>query len=687
MLRLVRFTATFYRQTAVMLAVSTLAVAPICAAEEKFSTPPLAVLPTPSDRPKADGPARFVDAEKGSDDHDGSEAKPWRTVMRGLSGTAAGETLYLRGGVYYENVRLATSGRPDAPITIRSYPGELATIDGGYAEFARNPAAAWEPVEGTKDEFRSTRTYGNIRYALGSFGDSLVGLNTYYHRIDLTAEGEEWVTIGVGKDANPALSKSKAQREDIKPVYCGPGLWYDPASQRIHARLAHTHLVNRPNYSGPTDPRLVPLVVTPAHAVPLHFDGAQHVRLQDLVIRGGGHDTVLFDQADQIEFDNVTVWCGANGLRAKGLRNFKLHHSGLYGNVPPWTFRTDTSLRARPGSGTRDVTRLNTHAMLVPDGNREFDVYAFPQNDQWEISYCTFSDGHDGVYVGGLNVRFHHNLIERTQDDGIYLSPMYPSYSPLPYEVHVYQNVIRNCLTALAFGGPEVLNTDKCYIYRNVIDMTAQVPTGRPTEPGMPARTTPGNPMGDHGSPPWSAMWIYQNTVHTLSGGRSAEASLTNVPTAERPRYFVNNLLTAGYRAAPGEGASTASAGAAPKPAKAPLVLVPAPGLGLSDGNLYWFAYVDPTQQDQIFAKYRKSPEFEGSKEKYDGGFTSRSLTGDPKLDDRDVPQAGSPAVDAGAAVPAEWPDPLRESDAGKPDIGAIPAGGTPLSVGRFAKP
>jgi len=674
------------RSTFLLLLVASGIAAGEVAGQTTFSTPPLVKLPEPSQRAKAEGAARFVDAAKGNDDDDGSEARPWRTVMRGLAGIAAGETLYLRGGIYYENARCAVVGRPDAPITIRSYPGELATIDAGFPEFLRTPAEAWEPVPGTKDEYRSSRTYGNIRYALGSFGDSFVGLNTYYHRIDLTAEGEEWVQIGVSAAARPELLKQRQQpREDIKPVYCGPGLWYDPTTARIHVRLAHTHLVNRPNYTGPTDPRQVPLIIAPAHAVPLRLEGAKHVRLQDLVIRGGGHETVLFEQCEEIECDNLTVWCGSNGIRGTGLRNFRLHHSGVYGNVPPWTFRTDTSLRARPGSGTRDVSRLNTHALLVPSAHRESDVYAFPQNDRWEIDHCTFADGHDGVYLGGLNLRFHHNLLERTQDDGIYLSPMYASYSAVPFEIHVYQNVIRDCLTSLAFGGPEQRNTDRVFIYRNLLQLNTLVATARPTEKGMPARMTPSHPMGDHGSPPWSTMRIYHNTIHTLEPGRSAEGGMTNAAAIERPRYLINNLFTVGYRPVAGDHAASASAEPA-KAARAPLVMVPAADMGLSDGNLYWFARVDAGQQDSIFAKYRMSPEFAASAKTYPGGFTSRSRTGDPKLDDREVPTPGSAALDAGAPVPADWPDPLREQDAGAPDIGALPLGAAPPSVGRYAQ-
>jgi hypothetical protein len=663
-----------------VVVVGWLAASSTIAAES--SAPAMARLPEPSNRPRSAGPAKFVDAERGDDANDGSEAKPWRTITRALEGVGPGDTLYLRGGIYYENVRVAVSGREDAPLTIRSFPGELATIDAGYAEFARSPQTAWEPVPGTKDEYRSTKPYGNIRYAMGSFGDSFIGLNTYYHPQDLRAVNEAWVELPAPVEADP----KKRRKADIEPVYCGPGLWYDPATSRIHVRLAHTALVNRPNYQGPTDPRTLPLIVTPAHAIPLRCDGANHVRFQDLVVRGGGHDTVIFEQCQDVGFDNITVWCGANGVRGYGLRDFLMTGCGVYGNVPPWTFRTDTSLRARPGSGTRDISRLNTHALLVPSAMRENDVYAFPQNDRWEISYCTFSDGHDGVYLGGLNLKFHHNLLERTQDDGIYLSPMYASYSQTPYEIHVYQNVIRDCLTAFAFGGTELRNTDRAYLYRNIIDLTHLVPTGRPTETGAECRLTAGNPMGDHGSPPWTAMWIYQNTVHAIEAGRAAEFALTGAAAPERPRYFVNNLLTVGYRPVAGTKAEIGSwQPYAGKPPRAPAVSVPPVDTGLSDGNLYWVVGVDPTIGASIFDKYRKSKEFAESQKTYDGGFTSRSLVADPQLDEHDVPRAGSPAIDAGANVPAEWTDPLREQDRGRPDIGALPAGAKPLEVGRYA--
>ena len=71
-----------------------------------------------------------------------------------------GDTLVLHGGTYYEHLAPTKSGTEQAPITIRSYPGELAILDGGIREFYDDPAHAWEPFsQGAEGEFRSTKSY------------------------------------------------------------------------------------------------------------------------------------------------------------------------------------------------------------------------------------------------------------------------------------------------------------------------------------------------------------------------------------------------------------------------------------------------------------------------------------------------------------------------------------------------
>lgn len=492
-------------------------------AEEARSHPPLRPLPQASDRPAASGPTLHVDATNGSDDNDGSKDSAWKTIAHALTQVQAGDTLYLRGGTYYEHVYCSVTGTAEKPITVRSYPGELAVIDGAFAEFFAEPASAWEPFEqGSVGEYRSTRPFRNLRNIHGRFGDSMVGLQVYYHIEDLRGER-----------------------------YVGPGIWYDRATGHIHARLAHyeaTGLVRArtpltlkylphrlhtlESYSGETDASKLPLIIAPYHSVPLLIDRAQHVRFQDLVFRGGGYDAVDIRHGEHLEFDNVTIYAGAYGLRARNTGPMKLHNSAIYGSVPPWSTRGETSLRERPWeSKGRNLTRLNTHALIIPAAGDEYSVYYFPYNHLWDISYCEFADAHDGVYMGDLDgLKFHHNYVHNFQDDGVYLSSFRKLYYPQHGPRLFYQNVISGCIMSFAFGGDARLSSD-VHVLRNILDASAVV--------------------SDHGSPPWESMRWYHNTI--LANPRFILSSRTG----GRPWQVFNNLLLMGSATSgkPQEGA------------------------------------------------------------------------------------------------------------------------------------
>ena len=115
--------------------------------------------------------------------------------------------------------------------------------------------------------------------------------------------------------------------------------------------------------------------------------------------------------------------------------------------------------------------------MLVTEGSYEFEIFYYPHHHDWDVSYCDFGDGHDGVYLSGSNIRFHHNWVDGIQDDAVYLS------SPSPYfnrDIYIYQNLIRQCWMAFgghARGGPG----GKIYIFRNVSDLRKNVQFSRPT--------------------------------------------------------------------------------------------------------------------------------------------------------------------------------------------------------------
>jgi len=627
-------------------------------APAKFlSHPPLRPLPTASSRPLPAGLVRCVDARKGDDSADGSEKQPWKTIGHALGRLKAGETLCLRGGVFHEQVTVALSGSQEKPITIRSYPGEVAIIDGGIPEFLEKPEEAWEPVAGgAPGEFRSKRFHPNLRDVLGAFGDSLIGLHVYHNAVDLRTDNEWWDL------QNPDDPKNS----DVKPVYCGPGLWYDRAEGRIHIRLTHTHVPGIENYAGESDPRKLPLVLAPFRSAPLHADGAGHIRFQDLVIRGGGYDTVLLDQSHDLEFENVTIFGSTYGVRATGMQRLKLDHCGMVGSVPPWCFRADTRLRSYGGQIRRDITRFGTHALLVQEAGREYSVFAYPLNDDWEIAHCDFTGSHDGLYLGGINVKFHHNRLWGTQDDGIYLSPMYARIGKSKAELHIYQNVFGNCLTALAFGGSELQNSDTVYLYRNVFDLRNPVKTGRPSSRDPKPRFSAGGVIGDHGSLPYSSMFFYHNTFVMADHARGADMGLFNATSAERPRCSFNNILLHFDRLPP-------------------LPAIDAQHDARAEGNLYWQPGPGLTPEAAAaLLKPRRVPATAKVETLFLTGdpHFARALA-DPSAQNDYRLQAGSAAVDAGVELPADLPDPLRRQDKGKPDIGALPLGAEPLQAGR----
>src|SRR5687768_14523989 len=99
-----------------------------------LSHPPMRPLPEPSNRPLPSDALRFVDPRMGDDSQLGSKERPWRTIAHALPLLSAGDTLVLRGGVYYETIRCSLSRTLEKPSTIRSAPGERATVDGGFRE-------------------------------------------------------------------------------------------------------------------------------------------------------------------------------------------------------------------------------------------------------------------------------------------------------------------------------------------------------------------------------------------------------------------------------------------------------------------------------------------------------------------------------------------------------------------------
>lgn len=635
------------------------------------SPAPMRPLPAPLNAPLAAGAKWFVDAKHGNDSHAGNDTAPWKTLAHALHQLKPGDTLYLRGGVYYESVSLARSGTEAAPIIIASYPGELAVIDGGLREFAESPATSWEPLNGgAEGEYVSTKTFPNADarrpptqflpnswepmwgledqrpLALGHFADSMVPLHGYRTHADLQSTNELWIG-GKEEESGPGF-------------YCGPGLWFNRDTGRIHIRLAHTQLAGLGDraYRGETDPRKLPLVIALGFCDEVvRATGVKHVRLQGLVFRGAtGSPMISLYGAEDIALDHVTVFGGFPGILINACKNIHITHSAFRSLAAPWTSRAHMKYR-----GTA------SYAVVLRDDQ--------PTNENIEFAFCEFTDGHDFAFLRYVkNLQFHHNFVDNFNDDGLECGPKLRSHT-----MFIHENRIGAILSPFTQheGDKDESPVDHdpksgMFVYRNVIDLRAGTYKSPPKQPDATGAFMheEGHLVGDHGGPIWPVMRFYQNTVlretpvfrdHLLFG--LATGGLKNTE-----RDVFNNLFVQ-INKVPGVGFAG----------------VREAGNVREGGNILWGVKDGPAMKGDPFAKFRTSPIFIASRKFYEPGLTTQDRVVDPKF--VSVPndlrlQSDSPAVNSGQRLPTEWPDPFPAADGKTPDVGALPLGAQPWGVG-----
>ncbi len=625
------------RHAGLWLAISLLARAAVA-----DPTPPMRPLPKPSARVAATGPVFYVDPKLGDDAAAGSTAKPWKTLQAAAKHLKAGDTLYLRGGVYFETAAISVAGTAAAPITIRSMPGEVAILDGGLREFAESSKTAWEPVKGAPDEYRSTATYPNLVrtvgfergvWVVGNFADSMVPLHGYKYDADLRSENQYW---------------NVSNTEPGTGIYLGPGLWFDWQTHRIHIRMSPTKLKSQgaANYRGTSDPRTIPLVIGIDHT-PLTVTKSKFLRLQDLVIRGSATRTVDLEDSSNIELDGLTIYGGSPALFVQSTDHLKLIRSVVRGSAAPWSSRASMKYR----------------------GNSPYLVIAsnkLPQSHDWELAFDEFTDGHDGLVIDSIKtLRFHHNWIDNFNDDGIYLT--FPPREAVGDDIQIYENTFSRTYTTLAFaqdtkGGNPIGNG--IYLFRNIFDL--RIGTYNHIARGADADEQPMDLLasricGDHGTPVWDPLYFYNNTVITAGKTwRAYYGAMLGVMGTQGSKRRVFDNMFVQVEGEPGLSF---------KGSEKDDVAV--------DGNLLWSMQTGPQARGNLPANHLAR--------------AAHDVVGDPKLGDLARGDfrlsQGSAAIDAGIPLPATWPDTLRRLDKGKPDIGALPAGAPMLRVGPAASP
>lgn len=83
--------------------------------------------------------SEYYVATSGSDSNAGTNDAPWKTLQHAADVAPAGSTVYVRGGVYKQKVKITRSGSASqGPIVFTNYGTETAIIDGSGLSVSGN---------------------------------------------------------------------------------------------------------------------------------------------------------------------------------------------------------------------------------------------------------------------------------------------------------------------------------------------------------------------------------------------------------------------------------------------------------------------------------------------------------------------------------------------------------------------
>src|SRR5450755_2658925 len=162
--------------------------------------------PLSASRTAAIGLSYYV-STTGSDNNPGTLGSPWRTIQHAANTVAAGDTVFVRAGVYNEHVNVPVSGNTTAGYTtFQNYPGETASLDGTgldvpdgeYGLFNVN-SQSYLIISGF--EIRNYKTSSTKYVPVGIYiygaGSNLQILNNHIHDIQTSAKGCNANALGI----------------------------------------------------------------------------------------------------------------------------------------------------------------------------------------------------------------------------------------------------------------------------------------------------------------------------------------------------------------------------------------------------------------------------------------------------------------------------------------------------------
>jgi len=455
----------------------------------------------------------FYVSTTGSDSNSGTISSPWGSLGHALTSLGPGDNLYLREGTYYESgISIGLDGTSSQPITIQSYPGEQAVIDGGVPYFKTTDQGEWELVDETISLYRSTRT----------FSGDFVGAWMMDYGIQVIEYGSSETAAccsGSGIDSTIYTPSGST------PIYMGPGV--EITDNHIYIRLElgpddrYTYEGDPINFPTDPDPNHHRINIFTTDRL-ISFSGASYLILRDIEFVGAIRIMQWDSSTHNIKLDGCTIKHNRYGILTGGLDS-EIHDCVFDNGMPEYVFWTDVK------NGCNECNEAAS----------EFQSFALngPMNGFY-IHHNVFKNTMDGVWVtGGQDIRITENTFMNTRDDALNLV--------WGVGAEIDRNMFWRVVAGISLNPGSDSSGGHAYIHHNIIDNTYYQRGGRPGNyrQNVWPEWSVVAPFSRHGSVNANAYWkLYQNTILVRKGGYGHAADLSII--SENPeKYVYNNLF------------------------------------------------------------------------------------------------------------------------------------------------
>ena len=461
-------------------------------------------------------------AVDGLDSNEGSKNNPWKSFEISITKLSAGDTLYLRGGIYYEHpMDFRLKGTSSDPIIIQSYPGENVEITGGIPDFRDAITNKWILVDASINLYKSVQAYGQQEYMNAWLLDDDLHLITYGE----TTDYDSWKNL---------TSTNYGPIQNFNPIYVGPGIMQQPDGH-LYIRLENNpnDLIDHKNNL--IDP--IPADINPNnHNISVFFSeklisvsSSEYIIFKNITF---SHARNLFDvdnKTSNIEYNGCRFYYGRYGfvLRTGGSKDYEFHNCEFNNGLPPYVYWCD----------------IKNRETEVHEAYPEFQSAAMEGEMPGFFIYDNlFRDSFDAIFISGLtkDVKILNNDFIRLRDDAISLG--------LVDNVEIANNLMWHIGEGVscAFKNEYSANNGHVYIHHNIIDFSTYQHGGR--KGNYRANHWPVwqiiDAFGSH-EDTYSAWWkVYNNTIiGRKSGYNWNPAGLPKVLTGNDGIYVYNNIF------------------------------------------------------------------------------------------------------------------------------------------------